>query len=428
MPFVTRNNIRIYWKLEGADARPTLLLLNSIGTDMSLWDQVLPFLKTEFQLVRMDMRGHGASDSPGGDYSLPMLAADAVAVLDEIGLECVAIAGVSLGGMVAMQLALDNPTRVSSLALICTSAQLDSAAWAERISTIRREGMINIAALAVGRFLSPAYAMQHPEVADSLRRAIAAQSGAGYAGAGAAIRDMALARRLGEISAPTLVVTGGNDISTPFAGHGDQLLASLPIATHVSLASAHLPPIEAPGALAAALRRFFQPQPDAAEAEAVLMAAGLVNRRRVLGNEWVDKSLAGRTAFNSDFQAMITRIAWHEVWGRPGLDDYTRRLLVVAVTASMSHWEEFALHVRSGLTKAVSPETNLKRPLCKLPSMPECPPPTQPLLRPQQSLRKLTTSSPPSRRGNPAISRRFCQGGGPAGQRHLEVGATALNL
>jgi 3-oxoadipate enol-lactonase/4-carboxymuconolactone decarboxylase len=366
MPFTTRDNVRLYWKLEGAEDRPALLLLNSIGTDLSLWDATLPALRMPFRLLRMDMRGHGASDAPPGDYSLPMLAADAAAILDEAGLAQVAVAGVSLGGMVAMQLALDHPKCISALALICTSAQMDVAAWETRIATVRREGTAAIAEMAVGRFLSPAYAARHPEIADGLKRGIAAQAAAGYAGAAAAIRDMVLAERLGEIGIPALVVTGETDISTPFAGHGDRLLRALPDARHVPLVSAHLPPIEAPGALAAALAQFLLPREKEATAAQTLYEAGLRNRRRVLGDAWVDQSLSGRTEFNTDFQAMITRIAWHEIWGRPGLDDRTRRLLVLAITASLGRWEEFVLHVRAGLKQGGFTKDELKETLLQI--------------------------------------------------------------
>ncbi len=366
MPFATRENVRLYWKLEGAENRPVLLLLNSIGTDMSLWDAMLPDLRRAFRLLRMDMRGHGASDAPDGDYSLPMLAADAAAVLEAAGIGQTAIAGVSLGGMVAMQMVLDYPEKISSLALICTSAQMDEVAWESRIATVRSQGTEAIADMAVGRFLSAAYVAQHPEIADGLRRGIAAQSDAGYAGAGAAIRDMTLAGHLRKISVPALVVTGANDISTPFAGHGDRLLAELPDARHVALASAHLPPLEAPAALAAALRRFLQPRPDVEAAAEALFEAGLANRRRVLGDEWVETSLANRTDFNADFQEMITRIAWQKIWGRPGLDDRTRRLLVLAMTASLSRWEEFALHVRAGLSQGGFTKDELKETLMQI--------------------------------------------------------------
>lgn len=360
MPFTTRDGIRLYWKLEGAADRPPLVLLNSIGTDMSLWDRAVPHLLPAFRLLRIDTRGHGASDAPAGDYSLAMLADDVAAVMDDARIAQAAVAGVSLGGMMAMQLALDHPARVSGLALICTSAAMDAASWAARIETVRGQGTGAIAEMAIGRFLSAPFVAQHPEIADGMKAAVAAQSDDGYAGAGAAIRDMALADRIAAIAVPTLVVTGAVDISTPYVGHGERLVAAIPGAAHVGVAGAHLPPIEDPAALAAALRRFLGASPEVADAAETLFEAGLVNRRRVLGDAWVDKSLAGRTPFNADFQAMITRIAWHEIWGRSGLDDRTRRLLVLAITASLGRWEEFALHVRAGLSQGGFTRDELK--------------------------------------------------------------------
>ncbi|MBB4086995.1 3-oxoadipate enol-lactonase [Sphingomonas carotinifaciens] len=348
MAMTMRDGIRLHWRLEGAADRPVLVLLNSIGTDMSLWDRTVPLLLSAFRLLRIDTRGAGGSDAPEGDYSLSMLADDVVAILDDVGVERAAVAGVSLGGMVAMQLALDHPARVSALALICTSATMDPAAWQSRIDTVRAQGTAAIADMAVGRFLSPGFVKHHPEVAASLRDGIVRQADAGYAGAGAAIRDMALAHRIATITQPTLVVTATLDISTPYAGHGEHLL-SIAGARHVGVDGAHLPPIEAPGALAAALRTFLCGDAAANTAADTLFEAGLRNRRRVLGDAWVDTSLAKRTPFTADFQAMITRIAWAEIWGRPGLDDRTRRLLVLAITCALGRWEEFALHVRAGL-------------------------------------------------------------------------------
>jgi 3-oxoadipate enol-lactonase/4-carboxymuconolactone decarboxylase len=360
MPFAMQDGVRLYWKLDGAEDRPPLVLLNSIGTDMSLWDAALPHLLPAFRLLRIDTRGHGASDAPDGDYTLAMLARDVAAVMAASGIARAAVAGVSLGGMIAIQLALDHPERVSALALVCTSAAMDRASWTARIETVRSQGTGAIAEMVVGRLLSAPFAAQHPEIAGGLRRAIAAQSDDGYAGAGAAIRDMALIDRLGGIVAPTIVVTAAADVSTPLAGHGDRLLAGIPGAQHVPLLGAHLPPIEAPAPLAAALRRFLLPDAAATEAAETLFEAGLLNRRRVLGDDWVDRSLAGRTPFNADFQAMITRIAWQEIWGRPGLDDRTRRLLVLAITVALGRWEEFALHVRAGLTQGGFSRDELK--------------------------------------------------------------------
>lgn len=360
MPFAVRDGVRLYWRLDGDDAAPPLVLLNSIGTDMALWDGCIAALARRFRVLRIDTRGHGASDAPAGDYSLPVLAADVVAVMDAAGIERAALAGVSLGGMIAMQVALDFPDHATALAPICTSATMDATAWADRIATVRRSGTQAIADLAMGRFLSPGYIATHPDVAASLRRGLIAMADEGYAGAGAAIRDMALIDRLPGLTLPVLVVAGDRDTSTPFAGHGERIAAAVRGATVAHLDAAHLAPIEAPAALAALLIGFLSRDEGTAAAADTLFDAGLLNRRRVLGDAWVDASLAGRTPFNAEFQAMITRIAWAEIWGRPGLDDRTRRLLVVAITASLGRWEEFGLHVRAGLSRSGFSRDELK--------------------------------------------------------------------
>ncbi|GGC47103.1 bifunctional 3-oxoadipate enol-lactonase/4-carboxymuconolactone decarboxylase PcaDC [Chelatococcus reniformis] len=363
MPFTTRDGIRLYWKLDGAPERPPLVLLNSIGTDMGLWDRAIPHLLPAFRLLRIDTRGHGASDAPEGDYTLAGLAADVLAVMDAAGIERAAVAGVSLGGMIAMEIALAAPGRVTGLGLVCTSAALDPAAWADRIALIRSGGMAAIADLAMGRFLAPGFVRAHPDIAAGFRAGLLAMAPAGYIGAGAAIRDMQLIDRISAIAAPCVVVAGDRDISTPFAGHGDRIAAVIPGAEVAHLDAAHLAPVEAPAELAAALRRTLLPLEPAEAAADTLFAAGLANRRRVLGDAWVDQSLARRTPFNADFQAMITRIAWHEVWGRPGLDERTRRLLVVVITAALGRWEEFRLHTRAGLARGGFTRDELKEAL-----------------------------------------------------------------
>ena len=351
MPFAVREAVRLYWKLDGAPDLPVLVLLNSIGTDMALWDTSVPHLLPAFRLLRIDTRGHGASDAPAGDYTLAMLADDVVAVMDAAGVTQAAIAGVSLGGMIAMELALRHPARVTALALICTSATMDAAAWQARIAKVRTEGTVAIADLAMGRFLSPKFAETHVGATQSVRAALIAMADDGYAGCGAAIRDMAVIERLPGIAVPTLVVAGDRDTSTPFAGHGEHIAAAIPGATIVHLDAAHLAPIETPAALAATVRAFLTPNDAKQDAAETLFEAGLLNRRRVLGDAWVDASLAKRTAFTADFQAMITRIAWNEIWGRPGLDDRSRRFIVLAITVALGRWEEFALHVRTGLMR-----------------------------------------------------------------------------
>ncbi len=257
MPFVRSGDADIYWKVEGHAASPPLVLLNSIGTDMDLWDAALPDLRRAFSLLRVDTRGHGASDAPDGDYGMATLAGDVAAAMDAAGVRSAAIAGVSLGGMIAMQLALDAPEKMTGLALVCTSATMDRAAWTARVEKVRTEGVAGIVDLAMSRFLSPEFAQEQPEVTASVRRGLLGMESGGYAGCAAAIRDMTLADRIQAVVAPTLVVSGSRDTSTPFTGHGEHLVERIPQARHVALDAAHLAPLEAPGALAAAIINTF---------------------------------------------------------------------------------------------------------------------------------------------------------------------------
>lgn len=363
MPFTTSGGARLYWRLEGAAERPVLLLLNPIGTDMGLWDRTAPQLMTRFRLLRMDARGHGASDAPAGDYSLAQLAADALAVMDAAGVGRASVCGLSLGGMIAMELALAAPERVERLVLACTSAAMDVQAWTGRTEAVRQGGTAAIADAAMGRFFSTPFRERHPEVAGGVQRGLLGMSADGYAGCAAAIRDMALAGRIGAITAPVLVIHGRHDVSTPFAGHADAILRRLPQAQSIELDAAHLACLEAPGAFAAAVLGFASERDAEQDAADQLYETGLATRRQVLGDAWVDKSLAARTDFSADFQAMITRIAWREIWSRPGLDHRTRRLLVVAITAALGRWEEFRLHVRAGLERGGFTEDELKETL-----------------------------------------------------------------
>lgn len=258
MPFVRSHGARIHWKLEGEDDAPALVLLNSIGTDMDLWDPLLPVLRARHALLRIDTRGHGASDAPNGDYSLSLLAEDIFAAMDAAGIAAAAVAGVSLGGMIAMQMALQCPARIERLALVCTSATMDKSAWQARVDAVRGNGMAAVADFAMSRFLSPAFVTGQPALAATIRRELLMMPAAGYAGCAAAIRDMDLAGRLGSISCRTLVVTGDRDTSTPFEGHGQHLVAGIGKSRHLVVPAAHLATLEAPDAVAEALFDLFR--------------------------------------------------------------------------------------------------------------------------------------------------------------------------
>jgi 3-oxoadipate enol-lactonase/4-carboxymuconolactone decarboxylase len=151
------------------------------------------------------------------------------------------------------------------------------------------------------------------------------------------------------IRTPTLVIGGDEDVSMPWDAHGGRLAAAIPRARAVRLPAAHLSNLERPRSFSAALLDFLVTEP------ADLLAAGMKERRAVLGDAHVDAATARSTDLTRDFQAFITRFAWGATWTRPGLHRSTRRLLVLAMTAALGRWEEFRLHVRTGLAHELEP-------------------------------------------------------------------------
>jgi 3-oxoadipate enol-lactonase / 4-carboxymuconolactone decarboxylase len=192
------------------------------------------------------------------------------------------------------------------------------------------------------RSFSPETLARRDPRVDSLRRIFLGTNPVGYAGCCAAIRDMNHTSLLREIRIPTLVIAGYKDVATPWEGHGEVLAREIPDTRAVRLAAAHLSNIEKPRSFTAALLDFLWQAPDP-------LQAGEKVRRAVLGNAHVDSAIAKTTDFNRDFQALITRYGWGAVWTRPGLDLRTRRLLALAMMGALGCWEEFRMHVRTGL-------------------------------------------------------------------------------
>ncbi|MGC1576350.1 MAG: 3-oxoadipate enol-lactonase [Beijerinckiaceae bacterium] len=352
MAFVMQDKVRLYWRADGDEGKPPLLLLNSLGTDHAMWDAVMPLLMRDFRVLRMDTRGHGASDAPKGDYTLSMLAQDALAVLDAAGVARAHVCGLSMGGMTALALAIEHPERVEKIIGANTSAQMSPDLMRERAALVRQKGMQAVIDAVLGRFFTQGFRDRKPPLLGSTRATVLATDPEGYAACCMAIAGMKIKDKLARVKAPLLVINGAQDVSTPPAEHGERIATAVAGARSVMLDAAHLSAVEQPEAFAGAVHAFLagaKGDEDLSTARDTLFEAGLVMRRAVLGDEWVDKSLASRNALTGEFQNFNTRIAWGEIWTRPGLDQRTRRLLVLAITASLSRWEEFCLHLRAGV-------------------------------------------------------------------------------
>lgn len=351
MPFATTNDTRTFYRLQGSAGRPVLVLSHSIGTDHSMWDLQVNDLLPHFQVLRYDTRGHGASDAPAGEYSVEMLGGDVLALVDALGVSQFAFCGLSLGGAIGQWVAAHAPERITHLVLANTSPQfVPRANWEARISTVRESGMWAIVEVAMQRFFSANVLAKRDPHAASIRSVFLGTDPVGYMGCCAALRDMDHTQLIRRIKAPTLLISGERDVATPWSGHGEKLMQGIPGAKVLHLAAAHLSNIEQPRSFTAGLFEFLLPQvPGTVDS----LHAGMEVRREVLGDDHVDKAIAATTDFNREFQELITRYAWGTIWSRPELDHRTRRLLVLAMTASLGRWEEFALHVRSGLANEI---------------------------------------------------------------------------
>jgi 3-oxoadipate enol-lactonase / 4-carboxymuconolactone decarboxylase len=346
LPFCTIDNTKLFYRLEGREDLPVLALSHSLGCDHQMWAPQMPDLLEHFQVLRYDTRGHGASAAPAGDYALDQLGRDALGLAASLKIEKFAWCGLSMGGAIGQWLALETPERLSSLILASTAPKFGTPElWDARRKAVSDGGMQAIVEVTMQRFFSAEILEKGDPYAESTRRVFLGTDREGYLGCCAALRDVDFRSKLAQIRVPTLVIGGDNDPSTPWTDGGAVLAREIPSAKAVLLRSAHLSNLGKPRSFTTAMLEFLL----STDAKEDLLEKGLRLRRQVLGEAHVERSMSGADDFTRDFQQLITRYAWGEVWNRPGLDVRTRRLLVLVITAAMGRWEEFRLHVRAAL-------------------------------------------------------------------------------
>jgi 3-oxoadipate enol-lactonase len=259
MDFARINGVLLHYRLVGPADAPVVALANSLGTDARIWDGVIERLSRRYRVLSYDKRGHGLSDTPPGDYSLDDHVDDLLGLLDHLEIDRLALAGVSVGGLIAQGLALRSPQRLVALVLCDTAPKVgDTAGWNGRIDTVRNQGLDAIAEMVMDRWFSPDFQQQRQEELAGWRNLFLRSDPVGYAATCATLRDTDLTKQIGAIALPTLVVAGEADRSTPvdlvrtcaesIAGARFEILPGV----------GHIPSIEQPAALAALMTNFLE--------------------------------------------------------------------------------------------------------------------------------------------------------------------------
>ena len=257
MPTIQSNGCPIHVEIEGPENKPVLMLSNSLGTTLHMWDGQVAALTQHFRLVRYDRRGHGKSGVPAGPYTMEMLGRDVLAILDALKIDKVNWCGLSMGGMVGMWLGANAPARIDRLILSNTAAYFaDKEIWNGRIKTVRENGLASIVPGTMERWFTKDFREREPKTMQWMSEMFLTTKPEGYIANGEAVRDMDHREIIKQITAPTLVIAGRHDPATTVEA-GEFIRSRIPRASMTVLDAAHIANVEQPHDYADAVLGFL---------------------------------------------------------------------------------------------------------------------------------------------------------------------------
>lgn len=212
------NDISVNYEFSGRKDAPVVMCSHCLAGNINIWDDQTDVLKEHYRVLRYDVRGHGNTSAPEGDYTMEMHADDALAVMDQLGIEKAHFMGISMGGMIGQTLALKHPERVLSLILCDTACQVPEESlpiWEERIAAAKQYGMEALVDGTLERWLSPEFQKKYPAVTQKIRDIVVSTPVNGFVGGCRAISGFDVKDRLPRLSLPVLIVVGENDPGTP---------------------------------------------------------------------------------------------------------------------------------------------------------------------------------------------------------------------
>lgn len=255
--FARLEELTLHYRLEGEGSR-ALVFLNSLGSDLRIWDGVVAGFTPGCRVLRYDLRGHGLSDAPVGPYTLQDHSTDLLNLLNYLEIPQAALVGISVGGLIALDLARRWPERVEALVLCDTGARIGTEdSWNERMAAIRQKGLPEVARTVIARWFTEDFFARRPAEAAGYYNMLSRTPVEGYLGTCAALRDGDLRPWLASIRAPARVLCGEADRATP-PELSQELAKGLGSRLELIPQAAHLPCVEAPGQVEKHIRNFLE--------------------------------------------------------------------------------------------------------------------------------------------------------------------------
>jgi 3-oxoadipate enol-lactonase len=257
MPIATISGVALHYELDGDPRAPVVMLSNALGATLNMWEPQLAVLSTRYRVLRYDCRGHGQSAIVPGPCSIGELGNDAIGLLDHLGIAQVDLCGLSMGGLIAMWMATQHRARIRRLILCNTGAKVGTPEiWNARLDALAAQGVAGLTPAVLERWFTAGFSARAPHVIDRFRAMLLAADVQGYASCMCALRDADLRPDLVRVGAPTLVITGRHDTSTPRA-LGVDAARAISGSALLELDCAHLSNWEQAGAFSAALMDFL---------------------------------------------------------------------------------------------------------------------------------------------------------------------------
>ena len=258
MPMIDADGCPINVEVEGPAGAPVLMLSNSLGTDLHMWDDQMPEWSKHFRVVRYDRRGHGKSGTSPAPYSFDLFGRDILAILDALKIARMNWCGLSMGGMDGQWLGANAPDRVEKLVLANTNYYYpDKTPWADRIRAVHENGLASFVDTNMQRWFTKGFIERAPQAIERMKEAFLASNPEGYAACVGAVRDIDFRASNTRIAAPTLVIVGKQDPATP-PQNGEDIAKAIKGAKLVTLDAAHISNVEQPKAFAEAVLNFLK--------------------------------------------------------------------------------------------------------------------------------------------------------------------------